>query len=182
LGSEEAYDLRFAQTDINFGPPGGIIIGTLGVMDGITCQSATVFELAQANASFGFGRLVGGGLRVGSEHIASLVNTLVLAYAGVSLPLFLFFVLNPNSSPAWVMLNSQFVAEELVRTFAGSTGLALAVPITTVIAAWVKTTRPTAADAWGSSVEPSEARARRPPLAGAAPFRRHLSNRVRNGR
>jgi len=130
LGSEEAYDLQFTQSNINFKGllPGGIIIGTLGVLDDVTTtQSATVFELAQANDRLGFAKLAASGLRVGSEHIASLVNTLVLAYAGVSLPLFLFFVLNPNNAPIWVILNGQLVAEEIVRTLAGSAGLTLVV-------------------------------------------------------
>jgi uncharacterized membrane protein len=65
------------------------------------------------------------------------VNTLVLAYAGSSLTIFIFFILNPSHLPAWVIINNESVAEEVVRTLAGSVGLVLAIPITTLLASWL---------------------------------------------
>jgi uncharacterized membrane protein len=65
-----------------------------------------------------------------------LVNTLVLAYAGSSLAVFLFLVLNPSDQPLWVILNSESLFDEIVRTVVGSFGLILAVPVVTVMAAW----------------------------------------------
>lgn len=145
LGSEDAYALQFSQSmNINFQGLllGGIIIGALGVLDDVTSGIAvTVNELIKANPNFSFTDLLKSGIRIGSEHIASLVNTLVLAYASVGLPIFLFVLLNPSNQPLWVMLNSEMVAEEIVRTLAGSIGLVLAVPITTFIAAWILTTK-----------------------------------------
>ncbi|MEK9151742.1 MAG: YibE/F family protein, partial [Patescibacteria group bacterium] len=76
------------------------------------------------------------GLSVGREHIASLVYTLALAYAGASLPLFLVFTIN-QAQPFWVVLNGENIAEEFVRTIVGSIGLMMAVPISTWIAAEV---------------------------------------------
>ncbi len=112
----------------------GIIIGTLGVLDDITtAQAAVIDELHKANPRLSPTELYRRGLSVGREHIASLVNTLVLAYAGASLPLFLLFRLN-NQLPFWVTLNSEAIAEELVRTLIGSSALILAVPITTALA------------------------------------------------
>lgn len=139
LGNESAYSLRFGGTDINFKGLllGGIIIGALGVLDDITtAQSAAVFELKKANEKLGFTALLERGLNIGREHITSLVNTLVLAYAGASLPVFLAFVLNPSGAPVWAILNSEFISEEIIRTLAGSVGLVLAVPITTILAAY----------------------------------------------
>lgn len=139
LGNENAYSLRFGGVDINFKGLllGGIIIGTLGVLDDTTTtQSATIFELKKANGKLKFLELFERGLSVGREHIASLVNTLVLAYAGVSLPIFLAFVLNPGNTPLWAILNSEFISEEIIRALAGSIGLILAVPITTLIASY----------------------------------------------
>lgn len=138
LGSEESFYLQFGALD-KVDPRGlllsGIIIGTLGILDDITtAQSAAVAELREANASFGFYDLYKRGLSIGKEHIASLVNTLALAYAGASLPVFLIFTVNA-SQPLWVILNSEFVAEEIIRALVGSTALLLAVPITTFIAA-----------------------------------------------
>ncbi len=74
------------------------------------------------------------GLSVGREHIASLVNTLALAYAGAALPVLLLLSIN-RIQPLWVVLNNQDIAEEIVRTIVGSATLILAVPITTALAA-----------------------------------------------
>jgi uncharacterized membrane protein len=143
LGNDDASSLRFGQTEnINFQGLllGGIIIGALGVLDDITTSlSAVIEELKIANPSYTFRRLVKSGFRIGSEHISSLVNTLVLAYAGAGLPLFLFLILNPLGHPLWVILNSEIIVEEIIRTLAGSIGLVLAVPITTLMASWFVT-------------------------------------------
>lgn len=142
LGSEEVLSLQATQlANIDFRGLllGGMILGTLGVLDDITtAQAAAIEQLKIANLTFGFWELYKRGLAVGKEHITSLVNTLFLAYAGASLPVFLFFTVIPNV-PAWVHLNSEFIAEEIVRTLVGSVGLILAVPITTLLAAYIFT-------------------------------------------
>ncbi len=140
LGSEEAYSMQFGPLrDLNFQGLllGGLLIGALGVLDDITtAQAAIVDELKQANPKLGFGELFYHASSVGREHIASLVNTLVLAYAGASLPLFLVFNLQQLQQPLWVTLNSEMLAEEIIRTVVGSVALVLAVPITTALAAY----------------------------------------------
>ncbi len=138
-GSEEALFLQIGPVE-NIDLRGlllaGIMIGTLGVLDDITtAQTAAVEELKKANTQFDFKELYKRGLSIGREHIASLVNTLALAYAGVSLPLFLIFSVQKNQ-PLWILLNSEDIAEEIVRTLVGSTALILAVPIATALAAW----------------------------------------------
>ncbi len=139
MGSEESFYLQFSGTgsfDLQGLLLGGIIIGMLGILDDVTtAQSATVDEIRNANESFSPKELYKRGLSVGKEHIASLVNTLVLAYVGTSLPLFLLFTINQNQQPAWVLLNSEFIAEEIIRALAGSVALVLAVPISTWLAA-----------------------------------------------
>jgi uncharacterized membrane protein len=76
-------------------------------------------------------------MSVGRDHIASLVNTLALAYVGSSLPLFLLLYINSSNIPIWVTLNSEFIGQELIRTLSGSIAIILAVPITSLIAAKV---------------------------------------------
>jgi len=111
----------------------GIIIGVLGVLDDITIsQSAIVFQLKQANEKLGFMELYKRAMNVGQDHISSMVNTLVLVYAGAALPLLLLFVDNPH--PFSEIINYEIIADEVVRTLVGSIGLILAVPITTFIA------------------------------------------------
>lgn len=143
LGSEEAAFLQvehFGKIDFRGLLLSGIILGALGVLDDIAVtQVATVFELKRANVKLGFIELYEGAMRVGRDHVASLVNTLVLAYAGANLPLFLLFSTSIET-PTWVHLNSALIAEEIVRTLIGSIGLVVAVPITTALAAyWSKT-------------------------------------------
>lgn len=139
LGSEESF---FLQAGFGGGLNmqglllAGIIIGTLGILDDITtAQTAAVAELRKANSTLGLKQLYNQASIIGREHIASLINTLVLAYAGASLPLFLLLTLSIGQ-PLWVMLNSEFIAEEVVRTLVGSAALILAVPITTILAAY----------------------------------------------
>ncbi|MEU3773078.1 YibE/F family protein [Streptomyces sp. NPDC032472] len=114
----------------------GVIIGSLGVLDDVTVtQTSAVWELHQADPSMGPRALYRAAIRIGRDHIASVVNTLVLAYAGAALPLLLLFSI-ANSSMGSVA-NSELVAEEIVRTLVGSIGLVASVPVTTVLAALV---------------------------------------------
>ncbi|MFJ9345123.1 YibE/F family protein [Streptomyces sp. NPDC101237] len=114
----------------------GVIIGSLGVLDDVTVtQTSAVWELHDANPTMGWRGLYRAGIRIGRDHIASVVNTLVLAYAGAALPLLLLFSI-AQSSVATVA-NSELVAEEIVRTLVGSIGLVASVPLTTLLAALV---------------------------------------------
>jgi uncharacterized membrane protein len=115
---------------------GGIIIGALGVLDDVTVsQSSTVFELRKANPRMNTQQLFASGITVGRDHIAATVNTLVLAYAGVALPLLILFT--QIDEPVLQIINREILAEEIVRTLVGSLGLISAVPLTTGIAAWM---------------------------------------------
>ncbi|GAA2855678.1 membrane protein [Actinoplanes cyaneus] len=112
-----------------------IVIGSLGVLDDVTVtQSATVTELAIANPAYGFRRLYGAATRIGRAHIASVINTIVLAYAGASLPLMLLFA--TGGTPVGELLTGPLIAQELVRSAVGTIGLIAAVPITTALAAF----------------------------------------------
>ena len=138
-GSEESMFLQLNQ-NINISLKGlllgGIILGVLGVLDDITtAQTSVVHEIKNANPRLPLGEIYSRAANVGKEHITSLINTLFLAYAGVSLPLFLLFKIN-NFQPAWVIFNSEFIVEEVVRTVVGSMSLILAVPLSTFIAAY----------------------------------------------
>jgi len=112
----------------------GIIIGVLGILDDITVsQSAIVQQLKSANPKLKAGELYKKAMSVGKDHIASMVNTLVLVYTGAALPLLLLFIDNPH--PFSEVVNYEIIAEEIVRALVASIGLMLAVPITTFIAA-----------------------------------------------
>jgi uncharacterized membrane protein len=135
-GDENAlFLLQMLNTQINLRGLllGGMIIGALGVLDDlVTTQASAVFELHHANPSLGFAPLFQSAMRIGQDHVAATVNTLVLAYAGASLPMLLMFTLGRGDYST--LVNFQFVAEEIVRTLVGSLGLIAAVPLTTAIA------------------------------------------------
>jgi uncharacterized membrane protein len=136
-GSEEAFFLiQLSAVTINLRGLmlGGMLIGALGVLDDlVTTQSSAVFELHSTDETLGFRDLVTRAMRIGQDHVAATVNTLVLAYAGTSLPTLLMFSLNRGNYAT--LINFEFIAEEVVRTLIGSLGLIAAVPITTAIAA-----------------------------------------------
>jgi len=114
---------------------GSIIIGLLGVLDDVSItQASVVQELRAANSGLSGRELYARALRVGRDHVGSLVNTLALAYVGAALPLVLLFA--RTDSALALTLNQEVVAVELVRIIVGSIGLILAVPFTTVLAAW----------------------------------------------
>lgn len=139
--SEESAFLQSAKPDL-INMKGlllaGIIIGLLGILDDITIsQAAIVAQLKETSPKMTFKELYKRGMNIGTDHIASMVNTLVLVYAGAAMPLLLLFINNPH--PFSEVINYEIIAEEVVRTLVASIGLILAVPITTFIAAyWLK--------------------------------------------
>ncbi|MEV2192137.1 YibE/F family protein [Streptomyces phaeochromogenes] len=151
----------------------GIIIGSLGVLDDVTVtQTSAVWELHEANPTMGWRGLYRAGIRIGRDHIASVVNTLVLAYAGAALPLLLLFSIAQSS--VGTVANSELVAEEIVRTLVGSIGLVASVPVTTVLAALVVSAdRPgPAAPAQQEQPQPQPQSGARAPLRGGSGRRR----------
>jgi uncharacterized membrane protein len=112
----------------------GIVIGVLGVLDDVTVsQAAIVQQLREANAQLGFAELYRRAMQVGQDHIASMVNTLALVYAGAALPLLL--LLRESPLPLTYLLSQEIIAEEVVRMLVASIGLMAAVPLTTLLAA-----------------------------------------------
>jgi uncharacterized membrane protein len=111
----------------------GIIIGALAVLNDITISQASLVEsLHNANPSLSSTQLYLHAMNVGHDHVASLVNTLVLVYVGASLPLVILFYHSPVSLD--LILNQEIIATEIVRTLVTSIGIVAAVPVTTYIA------------------------------------------------
>ncbi len=154
LADEEASFLQVTagQVDLRGLLLGGIVIGALGVLDDVTItQVSAVWELQGAKPDYGRWNLYRAALRIGRDHIASTVNTLVLAYAGASLPLFLLFTQADQSLGN--VVNGESVAVEVVRALAGSIGLVASVPLTTALAVFVAgTVSPPAAASTSSPV------------------------------
>jgi uncharacterized membrane protein len=140
LASEEAIFLRTTTGELSVQGLllAGMVIGALGVLDDLTVsQASTVMALRRANPALRFRELFAGALAVGRDHITATVNTLVLAYAGASLPVLLIFSLGGTSFTDAV--NTEAVAAQVVATLVGSIGLIAAVPVTTALAALLAT-------------------------------------------
>ena len=142
LASEESITLLAFAPDLDFRGLllAAVIIGALGVLDDVTItQVAAVWELHASDPEAGARRLYGPSIRIGRDHIASTVNTLILAYAAAALPLLLLY---SESGLAFAdVLASETIAVEIVQTLVGSIGLVASVPLTTAIACWVVTRR-----------------------------------------
>ena len=136
LATEEGITLPIIIDDLDLSALllGGAMIGALGALDDVTVtQVATVAELKHRNPALSTTELISSGIRVGREHIAATVNTLLLAYVGASMPLLLLFSVSNQSLD--IVANSELIAVEIVRTLCGSMGLVAAVPLTTAMAA-----------------------------------------------
>jgi uncharacterized membrane protein len=133
--NEEAFLLEALGADLDLRGLilGGMIIGALGAIDDITItQTSAVWELSGSDPAISTRRLSRAGMRIGRDHVASTVNTLVLAYAGASMPVLILFVL--SDQPPGTIANGEIVATEIVRAIVGSIGLVASVPITTWLA------------------------------------------------
>lgn len=138
IGSDDAAYLQAVAGTIDLRGLllAGLVIGALGVLDDVTVtQTAAVWEVFGADRTVGLRGLWAAGMRVGKDHVAATVNTLVLAYVGASLPLFLLISL--SEAPLGQSLTNEAVAAEIVRSLVGGIGIIAAVPITTFLASWV---------------------------------------------
>ncbi|MEK7645063.1 MAG: YibE/F family protein [Patescibacteria group bacterium] len=116
---------------------GGILIGLLGVLyDAAIGQAVSVEELHRAAPHLSRRAIYLRALRIGREHIGALVDTLAIAYVGVSLPLLLLFS-NSTTETVGITLNRELFATEIIRAMIGSIGLILAVPITTALSVMI---------------------------------------------
>jgi len=141
LGSDDSAALAVTRSGLDLRGLllAGIVIGALGVLDDVTVtQAVTVAELAPGAASRW--ALYRAAIRVGRAHVGSAVNTIVLAYAGASLPLLLLIA--ASSEPVPDLLTGEYLAQEVLRSAVGTIGLVASVPITTALAALVADLRP----------------------------------------
>ncbi|MDX2005669.1 MAG: YibE/F family protein [Meiothermus sp.] len=139
LTSEEVFLARYqlgGNLDLVALYLAGVVVGALGALNDVTVTQASVVQaLVQANPRYTIRELYQRGMTVGFDHIGSLVNTLILAYAAGTLPLLL--LIHKSDVPLWQLLNNETFAAEIVAMLIGSLALVLAVPLTTLIAAWL---------------------------------------------
>lgn len=114
----------------------GFVIGALGVIDDVALtQVAAVSEIKKANPRLKPRSVYNAAMKIGVSHVASVINTLFLAYAGASFSLLLLFnYRQPPFENSFMILNNEIVATEIIRTIVGSIGILLVIPIVTALA------------------------------------------------
>jgi uncharacterized membrane protein len=142
LGSEESRMLFFSYGDGKLDITGilfaGIVLGSLGaVMDVAMSIASSIQEIHQANPALSGFQLAKKGLNVGRDIIGTMANTLILANAGMALPLMLLIL--ANDIPYLKIINMGLIATEIIRALSGSIGLFLAVPFTAFVSAFLYT-------------------------------------------
>lgn len=115
----------------------GIVIGSLGILDDVTIsQVSIVRELRRVGKNANSNEIFFRAMKIGQDHIASMVNTLILVYTGAALPLFLLFIQNPQ--PFSQVVQYEMISEEIIRSLIGSIGIIISVPLSTYIASKVE--------------------------------------------
>lgn len=140
LGNEESQMLMYIPQNISFNYKGllfaGILIGALGAaMDVAMSLSSAMFEIKDIDPEIKRVAHVKAGMNIGRDMIATMSNTLILAYAGGALQLLILLV--AYKIPFYEIINQDGYASEVVRSFAGSIGLILTIPITAMAAGFL---------------------------------------------
>ena len=111
-----------------------LIIAGLGVLNDVTItQASAVWELRGAGPQLSRREVFVAATRIGQDHIASTIYTIVFAYAGAALAVLMLIQL--YGLPLTELLATEEIGQEVVRTLASAIALVLAVPVTTAIAA-----------------------------------------------
>jgi uncharacterized membrane protein len=114
----------------------GMIIAALGaIMDVAVSIASSTSELFEANPTLEFRRAFLSAINIGKDILGSMVNTLILAYAGSSLALLLVISMKfSENMPFMMILSHNVVLVEIVKSFVGSFGMFLSIPATAFIA------------------------------------------------
>jgi uncharacterized membrane protein len=147
----------------------GMVLAGVGVLNDVTItQASAVWELRAAAPAASRRAVFARGMRIGRDHIASTVYTIAFAYVGTALVLLLMAQLFKHSFLD--VLAFEEIGEEIVRTLVASIGLVLAIPLTTLIAAWLAPRPAAAPGESGAPGMPSEPGASREPSAPGEPL------------
>lgn len=111
----------------------GILISSLGaVMDVGMSIASTLNEIHEKNPQLSSGELFKSGINVGRDMMGTMSNTLILAFAGGSV---ITLIINyAYDLPLNQLLNSYNMGIEIMQGIAGSLGIILTVPFTSVVA------------------------------------------------
>ncbi|EFQ82769.1 YibE/F-like protein [Aeromicrobium marinum DSM 15272] len=138
VGSEDDRLLVATAPEINLSGvvAATMVIAGLGVLNDVTVtQASAVWELRALQPFARRVDLFRSAMRIGRDHIASSVYTLVFAYAGSAMTVML--LITAYQRDLLDAVTTEEIAQEVVRTLIGAIGLVLAVPVTTAFAVWL---------------------------------------------
>ncbi|MEG0069907.1 YibE/F family protein [Cetobacterium sp.] len=136
LNLSEGQQLLYITRDFKLKIEGllfvSILIASLGaVMDVAMSISSSVNEIHQHKPNLSSRELFHSAMSIGKDIVGTMINTLILAFAGGSLPLMMMIW-------GYGMVYQQFInipaiAIEIVNALAGSIGIIATVPVTAVV-------------------------------------------------
>lgn len=110
----------------------GILISSLGaVMDVAMSIASSLNELRQNNPQISRSEIFKSGMNIGRDMIGTMSNTLILAYVGSSINLVM--IIYAYSYEMHQIANMYSIVIELMNGIAGTMGIILAVPFTSMI-------------------------------------------------
>ena len=138
IGSEDDQTLvaTVPALDLSGVVAATMVIAGLGVLNDVTVtQASAVWELRASRPAADRLAVFASAMRIGRDHIASSVYTLVFAYAGSAMTVLLLITAYQRGLAE--VATTEEVGQEIVRTLVGAIGLVLAVPITTALAVFM---------------------------------------------
>jgi uncharacterized membrane protein len=145
MNMDEAESLLLTACDNGLRIKGLLICGILiaaegAVMDIAMSISSAIHELHAVNPRLTPRELFRSGMNIGRDAMGTMANTLVLAFAGTSLNMTLFIYAYDVSYRQ--LLNTDFVAIEVVRSLCASIGIVLTVPLVAFLSAYLLGRKP----------------------------------------
>lgn len=114
-----------------------LFMGAIGALiDTAISISSAIFEALKEHTRQTFKKVYEIGMEVGKDILGSMINTLLFAYLASALPFLILISLSQGSTLS-ELVNMDFIALELTRTFIGAISLVILIPITASISAYM---------------------------------------------
>ncbi len=113
-----------------------VVIGSLGaIMDIAMTIASALQEVSDNVVERNFKLLFKSGMNIGRDAVGTMTNTLILAYIGSSLATVLLLI--SSNKNLTLLFNLEMIAMEVLQGVVGSIGILLAIPLTSVISAYL---------------------------------------------
>jgi uncharacterized membrane protein len=137
LNTEESEALLFISKDTNLQVHhllfAGILFAALGaVMDTSMSITSAIAELKEVNPEMTPKDLFKSGMNIGKDVMGTMTNTLILAFSGSSINLFVMYYMYQYQY--MYLMSMQSIVVELMQGLAGSIAVILSIPVSALLA------------------------------------------------